>query len=48
VFNEENPAGFALVFDANGRPIGNEPTAFAGDPLQGEQRLTQLGVRVRF
>jgi len=48
VFNEENPASFALIFDANGNPIGTQPTAFAGDPLQGEQRLTQLGVRVRF
>ena len=39
VFNETNPA----------RPdrFGN-PSAFAGDPLQGEQRLAQLGARVHF
>ncbi|HKV08098.1 MAG TPA: TonB-dependent receptor [Thermoanaerobaculia bacterium] len=48
VFNEENPAGYNVVFDDAGRPIGAEPTFFAGDPLQGEQRLGQLGVRVRF
>ena len=39
ILNEENPA----VFDRTG-----EPNAFAGDPLQGEQRLAQLGLRVRF
>jgi len=39
VFNEENPA----VFNRAG-----EPAAFAGDPLQGEQQLTQVGLRVRF
>jgi len=45
VFDEENP----------GRYIGNrrasnfgQPTVFAGDPLQGEQRLIQLGVRLRY
>jgi len=39
VFNDENPA----------RPDRfGEPTNFAGDPLQGEQRLAQLGVRLRF
>jgi len=39
VFNEKNSA----------RPdrFGN-PSAYAGDPLQGEQRLGQLGLRVRF
>jgi len=39
VTNEENPS----VFDRNG-----DPNAFAGDPLQGEQRLAQLGLRLRF
>ncbi len=39
VFNEENPA----VFDRFGTP-----NAFAGDPLQGEQRLAQLGLRLSF
>ncbi len=39
LFNDKNPA----------RPdrLGN-PSVFAGDPLQGEQRLAQLGLRVRF
>ncbi len=42
LFNEENPALFI--------PAGNslQATAFAGDPLQGEQQLIQLGVRFRF
>jgi hypothetical protein len=39
VFNEENPA----VYDRTGKP-----NAFSGDPLQGEQQLTQVGLRVRF
>jgi hypothetical protein len=39
LFDETNPA----------RPDRfGEPTTFAGDPLQGEQRLAQLGLRVRF
>ena len=48
VFNEKNPAGYTLVFDANGLPTGAVPSFYAGDPLQGEQRLGQLGVRIRF
>ena len=48
VFNEENPSGYINVFDANGNPVGKRPTLYAGDPLQGEQRLAQLGLRVRF
>ncbi|HWN41167.1 MAG TPA: TonB-dependent receptor [Thermoanaerobaculia bacterium] len=39
VFNEENPTGFNAL---------GEPSTFAGDPLQGEQRLAQLGVRFSF
>lgn len=39
VFNEEN----ATLFNRFG-----EPNAFAGDPLQGEHQLAQLGVRFRF
>jgi hypothetical protein len=39
VLNEKNPA----VPDRFG-----EATAFAGDPAQGEQRLAQLGLRLRF
>ncbi len=39
LLNEKNPA----------RPDRNgNPSAFAGDPLQGEQRLAQLGARIRF
>jgi len=45
LFNSKNEVGF----------VGNrlssaykQPTAFAGDPGQGEQRLAQLGVRVTF
>ena len=46
-----------IVRDSQGRPvanpnfnnpIGSKPSFYAGDPLQGEQRLTQLGLRVRF
>ena len=48
LFNEKNPAAYTVVFDAAGNPTGIKPTAFAGDPLQGEQRLAQLGLRVRF
>jgi Carboxypeptidase regulatory-like domain/TonB dependent receptor len=48
LFNESNPAAYTVVFDNKGNPIGTKPTAFAGDPLQGEQRLAQLGVRIRF
>jgi hypothetical protein len=39
VFDEKNPT----------RPNRfGVPSAFAGDPLQGEQRLAQLGARIRF
>jgi len=47
VFNEENPASYTLNF-VGGNPVGSVPTSYAGDPGQGEQRLTQVGVRVRF
>jgi hypothetical protein len=45
VFNEENPAAFI-----GNRRASNfrQPTTFAGDPLQGEQRLGQVGLRLRF
>jgi outer membrane receptor protein involved in Fe transport len=39
VFNEKNPAGFNRFGQA---------TVYAGDPLQGEQRLAQLGLRFHF
>ncbi|MFL6263519.1 MAG: TonB-dependent receptor domain-containing protein [Thermoanaerobaculia bacterium] len=48
LFNEKNPANYTVVFDNAGNPIGTKPTAFAGDLGQGEQRLAQLGVRIRF
>jgi hypothetical protein len=48
LFNQTNPAGYTVVFDAAGNPTGIKPTVFAGDPLQGEQRLAQLGLRIRF
>ena len=56
VFNETNPAAFnGQRFsgrDAAGNDIANplfrKPTTYAGDPLQGEQRLLQLGARFRF
>ena len=48
LFNEKNPASYTVLFDSAGNPIGTKATAFAGDPLQGEQRLAQLGVRIRF
>jgi Carboxypeptidase regulatory-like domain/TonB dependent receptor len=51
VFNETNPAVFnGQRFTSTGapNPLFRQPTAYAGDPLQGEQRLVQLGARVRF
>jgi hypothetical protein len=39
LFNEKNPAAFNRFGQA---------TAYAGDPLQGEQRLAQLGLRLHF
>jgi hypothetical protein len=45
VLNEENPAGF--IGNRSADNFG-EPTTFAGDPLQGEQRLAQFGLRLRF
>jgi hypothetical protein len=39
VFNAKNPA----LYTATGTP-----TAWAGDPYQGEQRLAQLGARFHF
>jgi hypothetical protein len=45
LFNATNPAGF------NGNRASTafgQPSTYAGDPLQGEQRLAQLGIRFRF
>jgi hypothetical protein len=53
LFNEKNPSGYQVTFltDADGNPTlptGIKPTVYSGDPLQGEQRLAQLGLRIRF
>ena len=57
LFNRTNPNAVTLDFfnnpndvndPRNGTLIGSHPTAFAGDPLQGEQRLAQLGLRIKF
>lgn len=51
VFNETNPSVInGQRFTSAGAPNPNfqQATAFAGDPLQGEQRLLQLGARFRF
>jgi len=57
VFNDINPAAFngqrfTGALNGSGQDIANpgfgQPTTYAGDPLQGEQRLLQLGARFRF
>ncbi len=45
VFNAKNPAGYVGSLAATN--FGGA-TTYAGDPLQGEQRLAQLGLRLRF
>ena len=45
VFNEQNPASF--VGNRSAENFG-QPTSFSGDPLQGEQRLAQFGLRLIF
>jgi hypothetical protein len=45
LFNNINPTSYQG--NATGSNFGH-PTAFAGDPLQGEARLIQLGVRFSF
>ncbi len=54
VFNSKNPAGYIgnCGYDVASKqctnPTFKQATAYAGDPGQGEQRLLQLGARVRF
>ncbi|NJL29383.1 MAG: TonB-dependent receptor [Thermoanaerobaculia bacterium] len=60
VFNDDNPAGYngarfaGTTTDANGNTVRIpntsflQPSTYAGDQLQGEQRLAQLGLRLRF
>jgi hypothetical protein len=45
VFNATNPAG-----DNGNRSSATfgQPSTFAGNPLQGEQRLAQVGLRFHF
>ncbi len=45
VFNGTNPASFVGNRSANNF---GQATSFSGDPLQGEQRLAQFGLRIRF
>ncbi len=45
IFNTKNPAGYRG--DITKSTFGT-PSKYAGDPLQGEQRLLQLGARVHF
>ncbi|MCJ7442217.1 MAG: TonB-dependent receptor [Thermoanaerobaculaceae bacterium] len=45
VLNSKNPAGYIGNIRASNY---GEPTTYAGDPAQGEQRLMQLGLRVHF
>ena len=45
IFNAINPAGY----NGNRRSTAfGQPSSFAGDPLQGEQRLAQVGLRFHF
>ena len=46
VFNAKNPAGYRG--DMSSSSTFGQPSTYAGDPLQGEQRMIQLGARVRF
>jgi hypothetical protein len=55
LFNSKNAVGFRgnrFVLNASGNPVPNPtfgtPSAFAGDPGLGEQRLAQLGLRLTF
>jgi hypothetical protein len=45
IFNNRNPASY--VGNQQAKNFG-QPTAFSGDPKQGEARLIQLGVRYTF
>ncbi len=46
VFNSKNPAGYN--FNLNSPGTYGQPSFYAGDPGQGEQRLLQLGARFHF
>ncbi len=46
IFNTKNPAGYRG--DITQPASFGQPSKYAGDPLQGEQRLLQFGARVHF
>jgi hypothetical protein len=46
LFNAKNPAGYRG--DVSDSSTFGTPSKYAGDPLQGEQRLLQIGARVHF
>lgn len=46
IFNAQNPAGYRG--DLTQTASFGKPSKYAGDPLQGEQRLLQFGARVHF
>ena len=48
IFNLLNEKNGTRFNGTRGTTGFGEPTVFAGDPLQGEQRLAQLGVRFSF
>jgi len=48
IFNLLNSTNATRFNGTRGSATYREPTVFAGDPLQGEQRLAQLGVRFKF
>ena len=51
VLNAKNPSGFnASQFSTAGAPLASfmQPTSFAGDFQQGEQRVGQIGFRFTF
>ena len=46
IFNAKNPAGYRG--DITQLATFGQPSKYAGDPLQGEQRLLQFGARIHF
>ena len=50
LFDAKNPSGFRTQRLVGGaaNPLFLQPTAYAGDFQQGEQRLGQVGVRFSF
>lgn len=48
VIDSTKPATLPIRERLAPNPVFGTPAAFAGDPLQGEQRLIQLGVRLKY